>query len=120
MNHDHESEQYTVFTVHDPRQEPEQSCIYAGMTARDDIETCVASIFRQKFPDLYGTLREEGQQAQIKVRGRRLEKETASRLRHDLVARYRASGSPVRLGRKGRARPFTIVDEIEAVTGLEF
>jgi len=113
-----------VFSLHDPRLSDGQSCVYVGITQREDVERCICGIVKKQFAELLAELEQEPQfehrQIDVRLHGEPREQEAASELKFQLVRANRKSGSEMKLGRKAKAQPFRITRIPDAIAGAVY
>lgn len=113
-----------VFSLHDPRLPDDSSCVYVGITQREDVEKCIGGIVKKRFAELLSELEEDPQfgnrQMDVRLHGGPRGQEAASELKFQLVRASRKSGSVMKLGRKAKPQPFRITRIPDAIAGAEY
>jgi hypothetical protein len=119
----HEKLTSQVFSLHDPRLPDGSSCVYVGITQREDIEKCIGGIVTKQFAKLRAELEQEPQlehqQIDVRLHGEPRESEAASELKFQLVRASRKSGSVMKLGRKAKPLPFRITRIPDAIPSAQ-
>lgn len=109
--------QHQVFSLHDPRLGQGQSCVFVGVTQRDDIELCAKSIVHQRFKELAAECKRAGLAIGLVLHGGKREKTLALDHRFDVCQKYKKSGSSLDTTRNSKPKPrlFTITVEADDV-----
>ena len=115
-----DKELHQVYSVHDPRLDPQRSCVYVGMTARSDIGPSIRVLMKKPLATLQAELRQRGLKPEIRLWTPRLPRNDALDLREDLREMAVASGSLARKGRNGRVAAFTVTEVPYDSAGLVF
>jgi hypothetical protein len=115
---------FQVFTIHDPRKPDDKSCVYVGITQREDVAQCITSIVKKQFAELLAELEQEPlsehQQIDVRLHGKPREQVAASDLKFELVRTSRKAGCVMQLGRKAKPSPFRITLIPDAIAGAEY